>query len=83
MGKIAEVTTEQAKLIEIGKQVGANVIVGGTISSSENEFALELTLYDVATGTKMGDITSSTTEGFGGVMKTVLADAAKQIAKKL
>jgi len=77
-----DITIDQTKLLSLGKEIGANTIIGGTISAKGQEFILNLSLYNVKSSSKLGIITIKTEDGFGGVMQKVLAEAAKKIVSK-
>ena len=75
-------TTNVSDLVSLGNDVKSNLIIGGTISASGNNFDLNLSVYEVSSSNKVGELSLSTADGFGGVMQTVLKDAAKKIAAK-
>ena len=76
------VTNDASELVSLGKELEANTIVGGVIDAKGSDFTLTLSLYEVATSNKIGNIVIETADGFGGIMTKVLPEAAKKIAAK-
>ncbi len=75
-------TTSASELVSLGKDVQSSLVVGGTISGAGDNFELALSVYNVSSSDKVGDLKLSTSDGFGGIMQTVLKDAALKLAKK-